>query len=257
MNIISENLYYKDFRNLIAYQKMLNIIEMIFRDKDIKNFDEAKGIKQLIRIATEIAKANGSLLTDKGQEYHYRRAIYNIIRVKEHYGDDKVLIKKINEIEKIIHAYKKNIRGKGEQQMKKVKSDTLDIKYVQRRIDSLKDFRYLKGYQIALEFYKKLYEVISELPFYEQYGIFDQLDRASMSIVANLAEGNENIYDLKKVNFYAIALATSNECQCWLDIMYIKKYITKEKHHELDSMLVEIKNLIIAYIKAVNTEKVA
>ena len=41
MNIISENLYYKDFRNLIAYQKMLNIIEMIFRDKDIKNFDEA------------------------------------------------------------------------------------------------------------------------------------------------------------------------------------------------------------------------
>lgn len=127
--------------------------------------------------------------------------------------------------------------------------EKLEINKVQQALNSLKDFRELTGYQKALEFYTKLYVVLSKLPFYEQYGIFDQMDRSSMSIVANLAEGNGSLYPKTKMNFYSIAFATTNETQCWLDIMVIKGYLTQEQHMELNEILESIKKLIIAYIK--------
>lgn len=127
--------------------------------------------------------------------------------------------------------------------------DKLDIKAVESRLMELKDFRELTGYQKALEFYTKLYVILSKLPFYEQYGIFDQIDRSSMSIIANLAEGNGSLYPKTKMNFYSIAFATTNETQCWLDIMVIKGYLTQEQHMELNEILESIKKLIIAYIK--------
>lgn len=128
-------------------------------------------------------------------------------------------------------------------------SGKIEINKIQQGLDSLKDFRELTGYQKALEFYTKLYVILAKLPFYEQYGIFSQLDRSSMSIVANLAEGNGSLYPKTKMNFYSIAFATTNETQCWLDIMVIKGYLTKEQHMELNEMLESIKKLIIAYIK--------
>lgn len=127
--------------------------------------------------------------------------------------------------------------------------EKLEIHKVQEGLNSLKDFRELTGYQRALEFYTKLYVILAKLPFYEQYGVFDQLDRSSMSIVANLAEGNGSLYPKTKMNFYSIAFATTNETQCWLDIMVIKGYLTKEQHMKLNEMLESIKKLIIAYIK--------
>ncbi|EHJ01958.1 S23 ribosomal protein [Clostridium sp. DL-VIII] len=83
--------------------------------------------------------------------------------------------------------------------------EKLEIHKIQQALDSLKDFRELTGYQKALEFYTKLYVILSKLPFYEQYGIFSQLDRSSMSIVANLSEGNGSLYPKTKMNFYSIA----------------------------------------------------
>ena len=128
-------------------------------------------------------------------------------------------------------------------------AEKLEIRKVQEALNSVKDFRELTGYQKALEFYTKLYVILSKLPFYEQYGIFDQMDRSSMSIIANLAEGNGSLYPKTKMNFYSIAFATTNETQCWLDIMVIKGYLTQEQHMELNEILESIKKLIIAYIK--------
>ena len=133
-------------------------------------------------------------------------------------------------------------------------AEKLEIRKVQEALNSVKDFRELTGYQKALEFYTKLYVILSKLPFYEQYGIFDQMDRSSMSIIANLAEGNGSLYPKTKMNFYSIAFATTNETQCWLDIMVIKGYLTQEQHMELNEILESIKKLIIAYIKKLAEE---
>ena len=101
-------------------------------------------------------------------------------------------------------------------------------------------------------FYTRLYAVLEELPFFEQYSVFSQTQRAAESIIANLAEGNgRQPYKLVVANFYSIALASAVEVQAWLDVMRIKKYISEEEHKSFDSMLEEIKKLIIVYIKKV------
>ncbi|MBC2455642.1 four helix bundle protein [Clostridium beijerinckii] len=127
--------------------------------------------------------------------------------------------------------------------------EKLEIKAVELRLNELQDFRELIGYKRGLEFYTKLYVILSRLPFYEQYGVFDQCDRSSMSILANLSEGVQSLYPKTTINFYSIALATANETQCWLDIMLLKGYLTSEQHLELDGLLQEIKKLVICYIK--------
>ena len=137
--------------------------------------------------------------------------------------------------------------------MKKVEAgDKLDINKIQEMVDGLKDSRTLKAYEKMIVFYTRLYAVLKKLPFYEQYSVFSQTQRAAESIIANLAEGNaRQPYKLVVANFYSIALASAVEVQAWLDIMKIKKYISEEEHRILDSMLEEIKKLIIVYIKRV------
>lgn len=125
----------------------------------------------------------------------------------------------------------------------------LDIKNVEEKLNNIKDFRDLKAYKIMIEFYSKLYPILAKLPYHEQYGIFDQLDRCSMSIIANLAEGNGKLYKKVELNFYSISFGSANECQAWLDIMKIKGYIDLKTHEEMDKLLEEIKKLIISYIK--------
>lgn len=138
--------------------------------------------------------------------------------------------------------------------MRKVKSDNLDIKLIEEKLNSIKNFRELKGYQKALLFYEELYKILRELPYYEQYGIYNQMERCTMSIIANLAEGNGRLYCKEKCNFYSISLATSNETQCWIDIMKIKGYINQEQFTSLNNKVEEIKKLIIVYIKQIASE---
>ena len=131
--------------------------------------------------------------------------------------------------------------------------DKLSIKKIEENLNKLEDFRELKGYKIALEFYTKLYVVLNELPFYERFGVFDQLFRSSESIIANLAEGSHSLYLKTRANFYSISFATASESQSWLDVMKIKGYFdcNMELYYELDSMLEEIKKLIVAYIEKI------
>ena len=74
----------------------------------------------------------------------------------------------------------------------------------------LKNFR---TYQLALNFYKegrrlKLTGAIA-----------DQFDRASLSIVLNLAEGSSKPHKKDRLKFYHIALASLRESQAALDII--------------------------------------
>lgn len=134
--------------------------------------------------------------------------------------------------------------------------DKLNLKKIQDNLNKLQDFRDMKGYKKALEFYNKLYVKAQELPFYEQYGVFDQMIRSAESIVANLAEGSGSLYLKTRANFYSIAFATSCETEAWLDVMKIKKYFEndEELYYELNEMLREIKKLIVAYIEKIFTE---
>jgi four helix bundle protein len=74
----------------------------------------------------------------------------------------------------------------------------------------LKNFR---TYQLAKEFYRDCEGVICK-PHMK-----DQLSRASLSIVNNLAEGSAKPTAKDRARFYAMALGSFRECQSIFDLM--------------------------------------
>lgn len=77
-----------------------------------------------------------------------------------------------------------------------------------------------KTYQLALEFYKECKRLrISNRV------IRDQFERASLSIVLNLAEGSGRATEKDRKKFYVIAFGSLRETQCLLEMMEEKSLL--------------------------------
>ena len=90
------------------------------------------------------------------------------------------------------------------------------------------DFRNLEVYKKAKEFHlesTKLLEAIKPTN-YEK----DQLGRASMSIVLNIAEGSGKFSKPDRRSFYVIARASVFECVAILDVLHDYEGINQETY---------------------------
>ncbi len=94
----------------------------------------------------------------------------------------------------------------------------------------LKNFR---SYQLALELYKNC-EGIKTKAY-----IKDQLERASLSIVLNLAEGSAKTTSKERGRFYSISYASLRETQVLLAIL--NQAELSEKANQLGAMIYKLK----------------
>ena len=61
------------------------------------------------------------------------------------------------------------------------------------------------------ELVKMVYELVENYPSTEKYALIDQMKRASVGIVSNIAEGSARITPKDKGHFYSIAYSSSME----------------------------------------------
>lgn len=103
-------------------------------------------------------------------------------------------------------------------------------------------FRFLnfKIYKDSKVFYQDILNLINRFPKEEKYNLIDQLRRAGLSIILNIAEGCDRGTD-KDFNRYLMnALGSLNEVVAGLDIAFENKYIDKSIY---DSLLNKAENL--------------
>ena len=96
-----------------------------------------------------------------------------------------------------------------------------------KNITSFEDLEvFQRAYRISLEIHRKSLE----FPKREQYGLADQIRRASKSICANLAEGfgkqSQSSAEFKR--FISMAVGSSDEMRVWLRYCLDLEYIDKE-----------------------------
>jgi four helix bundle protein len=72
------------------------------------------------------------------------------------------------------------------------------------------------------------------------YYLADQLNRASLSISANIAEGNGRYHKADRVNFFRIARGSAFECVPILEICKRKKLITGDMNEALKKEIEDI-----------------
>ena len=79
-------------------------------------------------------------------------------------------------------------------------------------------FEKLRVYHNALKLVEEIYKLIKLLPNDEKFALIDQLKRASVSIVLNIAEGTGGLGDIEFKNFLRIALKSLYETAAGLKI---------------------------------------
>ncbi|MBI1870019.1 MAG: four helix bundle protein [Chlamydiae bacterium] len=114
------------------------------------------------------------------------------------------------------------------------------------------DFERLEVYQKTLELIRKIFQLMRVLPREYQYSLADQLRRAGLSILNNLAEGSGQLSKKEKGRYYRISLNSSRECIPMLTLLWQEHQISPSTHQELREEIVHIANMLGKLIGSLN-----
>ena len=112
---------------------------------------------------------------------------------------------------------------------------------------SIRRFEDIKSWQKARILTKEIYHLSSSNNFAKDFDLKNQIRRASISIMANIAEGFGRHSDKEFANFLNIAHASACEVQSHLYIALDLNYLDKSKFDELYKVLSEICRMIYAF----------
>lgn len=107
-------------------------------------------------------------------------------------------------------------------------------------------FEKLEVYQDARQFVKQVYLLTEIFPDKERFGLVSQIQRASVSVVSNIAEGTSRASDKEKERFIEIAYGSLLETYCQLQIATDLNYITQEQLLEIRLQIDKIANKLSA-----------
>ena len=85
----------------------------------------------------------------------------------------------------------------------------------------------------------------------KDYGFRDQIQRAAVSIMNNIAEGAESGSDAKYVNFLQISRGSCSEVRSMLYLCLDRKMIDKEQFDHLKTESIAISNQIYRLIESI------
>jgi four helix bundle protein len=113
-------------------------------------------------------------------------------------------------------------------------------------------YQNLEVYKKAFQFNKTIYNLLKKNTSIPSY-LKNQLGRASLSIVLNIAEGSAKVTAKDRKNFLVIARGSTFECAAIVDMLHSENEISMEFKHDLRSTLEEISKMLYAMIR--NLEK--
>ena len=112
-------------------------------------------------------------------------------------------------------------------------------------------FEKLDVWQDARLFVKEIYTITKLFPSEERYNLCSQIQRASISIVSNIAEGLSRNSDKEKIRFIEIAYGSLMEVYCQIYISVDLLYITAQQFDELKSSIDKIANKLNALNRSI------
>ena len=116
-------------------------------------------------------------------------------------------------------------------------------------------FEDLIAWQKARELTKLIYITTSEGSISKDFSLRDQIRRASVSIMSNLAEGFDRGGRNEFHRFVVIAKGSCSEVRSQLYIALDIGYISKEKFHKLYTLSIELIKIISGLRKSLQNSK--
>lgn len=110
-------------------------------------------------------------------------------------------------------------------------------------------FEDLECWQEARNIVNSVYRVCRVNGFKRDYSLIDQVKRAAISIMANIAEGFSRKGNKEFIQFLFIAKSSASELQSHLYIALDQGYLDKAKFDELYEEIDKVQRMISNFIK--------
>jgi four helix bundle protein len=115
-------------------------------------------------------------------------------------------------------------------------------------VAAIRRFQDLRAWQRARELTHVIYTCSGSGRFSRDFGLRDQIRRAAVSVMSNIAEGFERGSPAEIARFLVIAKASVAEVETQLYVALDQRYITESEFREIRMLATSTKRLIRAFI---------
>src|SRR4051812_9984798 len=108
----------------------------------------------------------------------------------------------------------------------------------------MQDFRNLSVWQRSRRLTKSVYEMTTDYPGSEEFGLKSQMRRAAVSICSNIAEGCGRRGDREFRRFLDVAMGSACELERETILSYDLAFITESLQEETLDIIIQIKRML-------------
>lgn len=114
----------------------------------------------------------------------------------------------------------------------------------------MRNFKDLKIWNKSRVLVKNVYDLTTELPVEERFGLTAQIRRAVISIISNIAEGCGKESEKEFLRFLEIAYSSAFELETQIIVAEDLNFINREKAEMVLESIKEIQKMIYAFSKS-------
>jgi four helix bundle protein len=120
----------------------------------------------------------------------------------------------------------------------------------------MKNVEEMKVYQKARALSKRIYDLIRNKPFSNDYWLSDQIRRASVSILSNISEGFERGTNAEFIQFLYFAKGSCSEVRAQLTVAFDQNYISEACYNELIDTCCFISSMLFNLIQYLRKSRI-
>jgi four helix bundle protein len=113
----------------------------------------------------------------------------------------------------------------------------------------IEKFEDIEAWQKGRELAKAIYAITSADAFARDFGLKDQIRRAAVSVMSNIAEGFNRGGNRELIQFFSIAKGSAAEVQAQLYVSLDAGYISKGQFEELYDLASDASRLIGGFMR--------
>ena len=114
-------------------------------------------------------------------------------------------------------------------------------------------FEEMQCWQKARELTNKIYQASNRVPFSSDFALKDQIRKAAVSVMSNIAEGFDRGGTSEFIHFLAIAKGSASEVRCQLYVAVDQAYIDREEFLQLKALATETGRMTGGLMKYLRT----
>lgn len=113
----------------------------------------------------------------------------------------------------------------------------------------IEKFEEIEAWKLARQATRRIYEISSEAPFRRDFALVNQIRRASISVMSNIAEGFERGGNKEFLQFLSVAKGSCGEVRSQLYIAADQNYVGRVTFEEIAKLLTETSKTISGFMK--------